>query len=187
MRLAQRQANMMRLQAAMHAGRIGKPRFGTITSYDPDEHAIKVMIQPEEIETGWCTVLVALAGTGWGVYFGPAIGDQAVLLFQENDHEVGWCVGYLPNDEDRPPRVLSGEIFMIHKTGSYVKLKEDGKVYSKGEWLHDGDFKATGDILDRSGSNTATVEMLRDAHNGHNHSGVQTGGGSSGGPNLTAP
>lgn len=46
---------------------------------------------------------------------------------------------------------------------------------SASEWDLTGDLKvtgkitATGDITDNSGSNTATVKALRDAHNGHHH------------------
>lgn len=44
----------------------------------------------------------------------------------------------------------------------------------------DGDLKVTGDITDQSESNAATLKQLRDAYNGHHHTDVQPGSGTSG-------
>lgn len=175
--------------AKMAAGGFGKPKEGLVSSYDPDAGAVKVRLQPEDIETGWCPIQLLMAGAGFGVYAGPAVGDLALILFAEGDVDHGICVGFLPNDEDRPPRVESGELHLIHKDGAHLKFLNDGTIVSKGRWVHDGDFepsgdiKGGGDITDNIPSNDVTVKTLRDKYDAHAHTGVQTGGGTSGGTN----
>jgi phage baseplate assembly protein gpV len=106
-------ANQGRLQALMALGMLGRPHLGLITSYDPEAYAAKVMLQPEETETGWLPISTPMAGNGWGVYFGPSIGDQCRVDFQEGDKEVGFITGFLASDADRPPVVQSGQIVMV--------------------------------------------------------------------------
>lgn len=155
--------NHMRLQAALKERRVGKPRHGIVSSYDPDTYSVKVRLQPEDIETGWLPIETMQAGAGWGVYTAPQIGDQAAVAFLEGDREVGWCTGFLPNDQDPPPHVPSGEIHVIQKSGQFVKLLTDGSLHlqadadtyvvlapgggitSKGTWNHDGPITATGE------------------------------------------
>ena len=121
------------------------------------------MVQPENIETGWLPIAVMMAGQGWGVYFGPSVNDQAILLFQEGDKEVGFCIGYLPSDIDPPPHVPPTEVHLVQKTGAFVKLLADGTISlqsdantfvrlapggaitSKGTWSHTGPITATGE------------------------------------------
>lgn len=159
----------MASMGAVAAAGMAAPRFGTVTSYDKDTHTVKAMLQPEEVETGWLPIMVLMAGQGWGVYAAPAQGDQALLIFAEGDALVGVCVGFIPNDEDIPPAVPAGEIWLQHEEGSFLKLTSDGKIVSKGPWEHDGDFTATGQITDNSPGNEVTVQDLRIAYNAHHH------------------
>lgn len=131
--------------AKMAAAGFAHPKLGTVTSYDPDAYLVKVMLQPEEIETGWLPIMTGMAGSAFGVYYGPAIGDQALVIFQEGDATVGLCIGFLPSDEDPPPHVETGEIHLIAKgaTASVV-MKPDGTIASKGTWVHSGTMKVTG-------------------------------------------
>jgi phage baseplate assembly protein V len=172
-------------------------RFGIVTSYDPDNYAVKVELQPEGVETGWCPIKTALAGNGFGMYAGPAKGDQAAMIFQEGDALVGICIGFLPSDEDRPPSVPSGEIHAIHKSGAFLKFTNDGKVTLEteagffinadttivgnvditGDTTVSGDVLAGGEVEDGVGK----LSDLRDAYNDHKHTGVQAGGATSGG------
>src|SRR6185436_464477 len=41
---------------------------------------------------------------------------------------VGVCIGFLPNDEDKPPSVPTGEIHVIHKAGASLIFSADGVV-----------------------------------------------------------
>lgn len=182
-------ANQMRLQAALVAGKLGAPRHGLVTSYDPDLYAVKVKIQPENVETGWLSIGTLMAGQGWGIYFGPTQGDQATILFQEGDREVGFCIGYMANEVDVPPHVESGEMHFIHKGGAFLKFLQDGKIHSHGEWQHDGLLHTTGaitsesDITDHTaadGSGSVSMKKHRDAYNAAQYPGVASGGAKTG-------
>ena len=171
--------------ARIAAEGFGKPKEGLVSSYDPDAGAVKVMLQPENVEAGWYPISLLMAGAGFGAYAGPAVGDQALILFAEGDSQHGICVGFLPNDEDRPPRVESGELHLIHKDGAFIKFTNDGKIKSKGAWEHDGTITATGEIKSRFGAVVASLGALWDAFLGHKHSGVQTGGSLTGTTDTT--
>jgi phage baseplate assembly protein V len=191
MNAAARHANHMRMQAALAAGKVGKPKAGTVTDYDPAAYSVKVMLQPEGIETGWLPIVTAMAGNGFGVYFGPANGDQAVVSFLEGDREVGWCTGFLPSDVDAPPTVPAGEIHVIHKAGAFVKFLTDGTVsieadagiLSKGPWTHTGTLHVTDEVT-ADKSVTASVDVVGGGKHlkTHVHSGVTAGAGNTGQP-----
>lgn len=165
--------------AAMAGKANASTRIGLVTSYDPDRYAVKIELQPDATETGWCPIMTLMAGQGWGVYFGPAKGDQAIVIFMEGDSLAGLCVGFLPSDEDVPPRVEAGELHLIHKDDAHLKFLAGGLIQSKGTWEHEGPFSATGDVLDNSATNAATMKVHRDAYNGHAHGGVEPGAGTS--------
>lgn len=154
--------------AALAASGMAAPRFGTVTSYDEATHTIKAMLEPEGVETGWLPILVLMSGQGWGVYAAPAQGDQALLIFAEGDALVGVCAGFIPNDEDVPPKVPAGQIWLEHQDGHFIHLTPEG-ISSKGPWVHDGDFTTTGQITDNSPANEVTVQDLRIAYNSHKH------------------
>lgn len=162
------------------AANLAQPRTGLVTSYDPDRYAVKVEIQPENVETGWLPILTLMSGQGWGVYFGPSKGDQALVIFLEGDGLAGVCVGFLPSDEDVPPRVEAGEIILAHKSESFIRLEAGGVIRSKGTWEHEGPITATEEITARSEGTSALLGALLDAYLAHRHTGVQTGGGSTG-------
>lgn len=110
-------------------------RFGTISAYDPDAYAIKVRIQPEDPdvdatgnETGWISLGTQWAGNGWGLVFGPEVGIAVGLLFELGDVDSAIVFCQCFNLVDQPPPVPSGEAWLIHKTQSFLKLTNDGKV-----------------------------------------------------------
>jgi phage baseplate assembly protein V len=188
---AGRQLNHMRLQAMMAAGQLTGPRKGLVTSYDPDNYLVKVSIQPEDFETGWLPITTLMAGDGFGAYFGPSQGDQAAVVFELNNREAGFCIGFCGSDVDQPPTVQSGEMHLIAKQGQFVKLLQDGSVdaaadanttltlspggaiSTKGTWTHTGDFTASGTVRGNTDVLGAGVSVK-----GHKHPvpGVQTGG-----------
>lgn len=180
--------------AQMAARGFSPPRFGIVSSYDPDAYAVKVKLQPSDIESGWLPILVLQAGKAWGIYAGPAIGDMALIVFQEGDVDVGICLGFVPNDEDAPPKVESGEILLIHKDAdAFIKLQADGAINSKGTWTHEGtmdvsetihaggDITSDADVIDASG---VTLAEVRISYNAHHHPDPQ--GGVSGGTDNPA-
>lgn len=188
---ADRLANHMRLQAHLAAGAVGRPKHGLVSSYDPKAYAVKVKLQPEDIETGWLPIQVLHAGQAFGVYAAPNLGDLATVVFLEGDREVGWCLGFLPNDEDRPPSVPAGEIHVIHKTGAFAKFLTDGTIHleaaagihSKGPWTHEGTLHTTQDITCDT-TVTATTDVVGGGKHlkTHVHTGVTAGGANTGQP-----
>ena len=155
------------VQAQELLSRMAKCRLGEITEYDPAQYAVKVMIQPEGIETGWIPVKMISGGDGWGAFIGPEQGAQAILEPVEGSRENFVMLGVLPSDDARPPDggPPSGHVWLIDKSGTAMKFTNNGKVTLNGTLEVTGDVKAGGISLKT-----------------HIHGGVTSGGGTSGGP-----
>lgn len=104
------------------------PRVGTVTSYDPKTHSVKLSRQPEGIETGFIPLGAHAIGNGWGIVSGAQVGDQFVMGFLGGDVEVPFIMSRLFSDQETPPSVQAGELIMQHQTGSMVKFAVDGSV-----------------------------------------------------------
>lgn len=174
-------ANQMHTRAAQAMLQNARTRLGTVSSYNPALYAVKVKLQPEDVETGWLPIETLMAGAGWGVYFGPAIGDQALIAFPEGDIESGQCLGFVPNDVDRPPVVQSGEMHFVHKATWFLKFLADG-IHSKGPWTHDGTLHTTQDITCDT-TVTATTDVVGGGKSLKNHTHSDPQGGNTGAPN----
>jgi len=172
-------------QAAQMGGALQSPtRDGIVSSYDPDHFAVKVRLQPQDTETGWIPIKTLQVGAGWGIYAAPQVGDPCSVEFQEGDGDVGRVSGFLPNDEDRPPSVPAGEIWLVHKIGAFIKLQTDGTlqieadagIHSKGPWTHDGTLHTTQDITCDT-IITATTDVVGGGKHlkTHTHGSVQSG------------
>lgn len=196
-----RQRNDARGDAHSILGALATVRIGIVRSYDPKAGAVKVEIMPEEVLTGWLKIkpLAVGPGTGIGIYVGPEVGVQAIILHQEGDRESGICVGFLNDDEeDLWPQdgVPSGEIHALHKSGSFLKFTNDGKVAlnSASDLNHTvggdynltvtGKYKAqasefdlTGDT-NQTGAITATKEGTFNSHTVGNHTHIGHASGS---------
>lgn len=104
------------------------PRIGIVSSYDPATHSVKLMRQPENIETGFIPLPSHAIGSGWGIVTGPQVGDQFVMGFVGGDVEVPFIAGRLFSDQEKPPTVQSGEILMKHQSGSSITFHANGSV-----------------------------------------------------------
>jgi hypothetical protein len=91
-------------------------RHGLVTSYDPDKHLAKVTFMPEGQESGWLPIETGHVGNGFGIAVGltpgdgKKTGDQVIVRYQEGDFESGKIVQRVHSDQDKPPRVESGEM-----------------------------------------------------------------------------
>lgn len=106
-------------------------RYGLVTGYDPNaagSGACTINIQPEGVVTGWLPILRQKVTGGFGLYFGPEIGDQALIAHVEGDRNVGIILGFLNSDADPMPAVPAGETWLLHKSGSFLKFTNDGNV-----------------------------------------------------------
>ena len=106
----------------------GGVRFGEVTSVDPAACAVKVMLQPEGVLTGWLPVLSPWIGAGWGASCPPVAGDQVAVAFQEGDNEHGAVIGRAYSDAQRSPGAPSGELWLVHQSGSSIRLLNNGDV-----------------------------------------------------------
>jgi phage baseplate assembly protein V len=164
----QRIINQMKLHGSMAVGSSAKVRFGTVSSYDPDNYCCKVLIQPDEIETGWLPIASPLVGNQWGLFAPPSIGDMVDVHYQENDYQAGYVALRFYNDEDRPVRAESGVFYLIHKSGSFLKFENDGTVHLNAAtgiestapvWNHTGPININGDVS-IDGKETVTKDII---------------------------
>ncbi len=186
------------------------PRQGIITAYDPVAYAVKVQIQPTGEETGWIPLSTDWVGNGWGLAAGPMIGAVVGVSFDSGLMGAGSITGQYYNDEDRCPGPPSGEFWLVHKDGAYIKLTNDKKVtivdgsgsslvmngdntgtmsFSGGLTIEanvqvNGNITASGDISDQNGTKES-MQHIRDEYNAHGHPGVQSGDSTTNTPNNT--
>lgn len=197
--------NAVRAHAQMSVGEKVTHRVGQITAYDPNKYAVKVKMWPDTQESlGWIPLASTYIGAGWGLVAGPSIGDQVIVAFDREDQDAGVVVGRFFTDVEQPPAAPSGEFWVVHKSGSSIKITNDGKVtvtdkagstivmngdntgtatFSGGMTINanvqvNGTLKASGDITDNSSTNTRTMAGMRTVYNSHTHPvvNVQTGG-----------
>lgn len=122
-------ANLMMREVTRQISLIARPRFSTVTSYDPSSHAIKVQLEPEGITSGWIPVKSQGASkTGVSHQTGPSVGsgaqpgDQAFIMYAEGDPESAVCLGFTHNDVDQPPGAKSGEDIVQHNPSGVKRL-----------------------------------------------------------------
>lgn len=144
---------------------VGQPRFAKVTSVDPALATVRVQLQPEGVLTGWLPMLSPWIGNVWGLTCPPSPGDQVLVLPQEGDAENGIVLGRAWSGDSSIPVTPVGELWLTHKSGSYIRLLNDGSVSIK------GDLHVAGDIFDQHGS----LDQLRAHYNLHKHSVPQGG------------
>src|SRR4051794_35105765 len=81
--------NAMKQQSSSLDQGQGQPRFGIVSSFDPAAYTVRVLLQPENVLSGWLPVLSQWVGAGWGLVAPPSPGDQVIVLTQEGDAEHG--------------------------------------------------------------------------------------------------
>jgi len=139
-----------------------------VVSVDPMRHAARVSLQPEGVISGWLPVLSPWVGAGWGLAASPMPGQQVLVLPQDGEGEHGVIVGGAWSDASATPGAPVGELWLVHQSGSFIKLVGNGTVQVN------GDLHVNGDVYDRHGS----LDRLRGNYDAHTHGGVNPGGGS---------
>lgn len=190
--------SVMRLHAQLQEGHLSDIRLGTVSSYDPANYSAKVLIQPEDVETGWMPILSPWVGNGWGLFAPPSVGDLVEVHYQEGDFGAGMICQRFYNDSDRPLSVQSGEFWLVHQSGAFFKLTNDGKALINGQLEIDAtaptiNVTATGNVNVQAGG-VATIKapsiILQNAgaalkklctdvfmslYNGHTHTSAAAG------------
>ena len=192
--------NIMRREAARQGSQQAFVRMGTVSAYDPNHYAAKVLIQPEGFETGFLPIATPWVGNGWGMFCPPTPGDVVDVHFQEGGKLAAYVSLRFYGNLAPPLNVPSGEFWLVHQSGSLIKLTNDGKLTLedkagsfltlnadgtatlKANLLVQGTIVATGDISDQNGVD-GTVAHIRSVYDGHTHGGIQSGGGNTAVPN----
>ena len=169
--------NALKAQSSSLDRAQAQPRFALVVSVDPARYAARVALQPEGVLTGWLPILSGWVGPGWGITCPPSPGDQVLVLAQEGDADNGVIIGSSFSDVARCPGAPRGELWLVHSSGSFLKLLNDGTVQLKGD-LHvtgnvfsSGDVLAAGELVDGRGA----LSHLRSDYDLHTH-GVPQGG-----------
>lgn len=114
--------------AKMAADGLAVCRLGIVANYDPATYSMKVTVQPNDVLTGYMPVGAMWAGPGWGMFCPPTVGNQAMVFYQEADSLVPLGGFVLFNDVENPLSVDSGEFWLVHQTGSFIKILNDGSI-----------------------------------------------------------
>ena len=147
----------------------GQARFGVVTSFDPARYLARVTIQPEAVLSGWLPVLSPWLGNGWGLAAPLAPGTQVLVLAQEGHAEHGVIVGAAYSALAMPPTVPAGECWLVHASGSFLKLHNDGSVEISAPTVRiDGNLVVSGDVSDANGAH-GTLAALRADYDQHQH------------------
>jgi len=120
--------NAMRREAARVMGLLALRRVGIVSSYDPITYSAKVLIQPENTESGWLPISTPWSGNSWGMFCPPTPGDIVEVDFQEGGKEAGIIGQRHYGNVLNPLPVPSGEFWLVHKSGSFLKFHNDGSV-----------------------------------------------------------
>lgn len=198
--------NNLLMRAAAQSGATFITRMGVVSAYDPGAYAIKAVIQPEGVETGYVPLGSPWVGPQWGAFFAPQPGAQVLLLFQEGDAQTPIAATFLFSTQQPPVAVPAGELLLQHASGSLLHFDTAGNVTMtaaqamtlnapagctinanttiNGNVQTNGNIQASQNISDLNGAH-GSVSTLRGAYNGHTHGGVQTGSGNTSTPSAT--
>lgn len=103
-------------------------KMGTVTNYDPTNYMASVLLQPEGIQTNMLPVFSPWAGDGWGLFCPPNVGDMVEIQFQEGDINSGFVCLRGFNLKIRPLPCPQGEFWLVHQSGTSLKIKNDGTI-----------------------------------------------------------
>lgn len=151
-----------------------RPKFGIITSYDPSKYAVKVMLQPEQIETGWIQLSAPWVGNQYGCVYGPVQGDVVRVDFIDGNAQAAVVGGRFFSDTTPPPQVASGQWLVMDKSGNTVHFNNAGTISIKAPTQVTIDTPlvvCTHDLV------AGGVSVMH-----HVHGGVQSGGSNTGEP-----
>jgi len=154
-----RLANAIKAHAANLDTAAAQAKFGLVASVNWQSGTARVVIQPDGVLSGWLPVLSPWTGNGWGIVCPLSPGDQVFVAPQEGDIEQGVIVGRAYSNGQRPPQAPSGEFWIVHQSGSSLKLCNDGTVRIS------GDLHVQGNVFDSQGS----LSHLRSTYNSHTH------------------
>jgi len=120
--------NAVRQQIQRAIASLVTSRVGSITSFDPNTWTAKVMLQPDNVLTGWLQISSPWVGNGWGMFPAPNIGDLVDVLYTNGDINSGVIACRSFNQNNQPLPAPSGEFWLVHKSGAFFKLLNTGAL-----------------------------------------------------------
>ena len=154
-----------------------RPKYGTVTSYDPNTYRVKVMLQPEQIETGWVQLSAPFVGSNFGAVFGPMPGDLVRIDFLEGSAQAAVVGSRFFHDGLAPPQVGPGEAMIVSSSGVTVYLDKTGKLTLSAQ-SGAGEIDITAANAIKITAPDVQIQGVNFAS--HVHGGVQTGGSTTG-------
>lgn len=111
----------------------------------------------------------------------PPKDADAVVVSLNGDRSGGIIIA-VGHQTYRLKNLNEGEAALYDMWGNTVVLTEAGIIVTHTDKVRIVAplLEVTGDIVDQCDSNDVTLQQLRDAYNDHHHTGVTTGGGSTG-------
>ena len=121
--------SVIRREAARIVGDKAFTRLGEISSYDPNRIMAKCLVYPEMHESGWLRIGTKFVGDGFGMIVGPTIGDLVEIHFADGDYNAGVIGDSIFTNAMPPPGpVYSGEVLILHSSGTSFKLPNSGNM-----------------------------------------------------------
>ena len=125
--------NMIRQQASIVNNSRSLSDIGIVTGYNPDNYSVSVELYPAtadspSLQTGFIPLLTPWAGNGWGLFLPPNIGDMIEVHYPTGSLQTPYAALRNFNFGSRPLSVQSGEFWLVHQTGSFIKLTNDGNL-----------------------------------------------------------
>ena len=155
----------LRLHSAIRAGSDGQARHAIVTAVDPGQHAVKLMIQPEGLVSGWLPD-PGLACAGLRIACPCEVGTQVLIVPVEGDAEHPMIVARLfdvvhtaPVSPATGQPVQPGEVGIFLQGGTYLHLTS-AAIYLQGKLVLDGSIEATGDVT------AAGISVVNHVHGG---------------------
>ncbi len=123
--------NNMRMWANMATQGSFYTALGMVTAFDPTGYQVQVLLQ-EDFPTGWIPLASPWAGNGWGMFCPASPGDLILVFFQDGSLQNPIAGMRLFFDGALPLNVPAGEMWLVHQTGSALKLTNDGGITIQG-------------------------------------------------------
>ena len=170
MNLAQEFRNIIQREISRALKQLALPRIGTVDSYDPVKHAVKILHQDDSSLSGWMPVAQPWAGNGWGFHAAPVIGAQAVVNYHDGDHNSPFMAHHLYSLADAPINTPSGDFYIAHQSGCQIKLMPNGTIQISGTTVN---ILSPANEIGVSGGTfqTVVIQPFMALYNEHTHGG----------------
>lgn len=123
---------LMGHMAGMHAEASLQFRNAEVVSYNKDDNTVVVKFKPDNVESGDLPIYLPWNGTpGYNSGFQAGLEPGALVLvfaFDANWEHLG-VLGTCYSDANKAPGAPQGEVWWVHKSGSYVKMKINGDLF----------------------------------------------------------